>query len=290
MKNVVENLIELIRRTSTDLPEDIEAAMRKGLEKEKPGSAAFGALTGMIENIELARSGSTPLCQDTGTPIFYIHYPAGESSRRLGNQIREALVEATRLHYLRPNAVDTRTGKNTGDNTGDDYYPSLHFEEVEGNALTVDLVLKGGGCENVGAEYKLPDKRLNAGRDLEGVRKAVLDAVFQAQGRGCAPGVLGVAVGGDRSTSFMASKEVLLRRLDDVNPDPELDALEKRITEEANTLSIGPMGFGGRTAVLGTKIRTVHRLPASYFVSVSYMCWSYRRRGMTITEDTAVFS
>jgi fumarate hydratase class I len=290
MQDFTEHLVELIRFTSTDLPGDIETALRKALGKEPSGSAAHGAFSSMIENIEMARAGSTPLCQDTGTPIFYVQYPLGLSTLTLGSQIRRAISEATRLNYLRPNAVDTRTGKNTGDNSGDAYYPTIHFEETEGPDITVDLILKGGGCENVGAQYKLPDKHLEAGRDLEGVRKAVLDAVFQAQGRGCAPGVLGVAVGGDRGTSYLASKEVLLRRLDDENPDRELDALEKRITKEANQLEIGPMGFGGKTSVLGTRICMVHRLPACYFVSVSYMCWSYRRRRMSVTGGTVQFS
>jgi fumarate hydratase class I len=110
------------------------------------------------------------------------------------------------------------------------------------------------------------------------VRKVVLDAVHQAQGQGCAPGILGVAIGGDRGSAYYASKEVLFRRLDDENENPELAQLEKRLTEEANQLGIGPMGFGGKTTVLGTKITALNRLPASYFVTVSYMCWAYRRR------------
>jgi fumarate hydratase class I len=211
------------------------------------------------------------------------------STRKLKSQIREAVAKATKLSYLRPNAVDSLTGKNTGDNLGDDHYPTIHFEEVEGDTLTVDLILKGGGCENVGAQYKLPDGRLNAGRDLNGVRKVVLDAVYQAQGKGCAPGILGVAIGGDRGTSFLASKEALLRPLDDTNPDPKLAELEEVVTKEANQMEIGPMGFGGNTTVVGTKIKATHRLPASFFVSVSYMCWAYRRRRMIVKGDEVVY-
>jgi fumarate hydratase class I len=148
---------------------------------------------------------------------------------------------------------------------------------------------KGGGCENVGAQYSLPDDRLKAGRDLEGVRKVVLDAVNKAQGEGCAPGFLGVAVGGDRGTSYAASKEVLLRPLNDVNPDVSMQKLEEQITEEANQLGIGPMGFGGKTTVLGTKITSTHRLPASFFVTVSYMCWAYRHRKMLVEGDSVQY-
>jgi fumarate hydratase class I len=172
---------------------------------------------------------------------------------------------------------------------GDEHFPTVHFEEVEGSILQIDLILKGGGCENVGAQYSLPKSELGAGRDLAGVRKVTLDAVQKAQGKGCAPGILGVAIGGDRGSSFVASKEVLLRQLDDSNSNPELDAMEKRLTEESNQLGIGPMGFGGNTTVLGTKITAKHRLPASYFVSVSYMCWAYRRRQMVVQNDRVTY-
>lgn len=285
MKDYTENFLELIRLAATSMPPDVEKALQASLEREEEGSAARGAMETIMKNIEMAREKSTPICQDTGTPIFYVHYPEGMSTRKLKAQIREAVAQATELTYLRPNAVDSLTGKNTGDNLGDDHYPTIHFEEVEGDTLTVDLMLKGGGCENVGAQYKLPDNRLNAGRDLEGVRKVMLDAVYQAQGRGCAPGILGVAVGGDRGTSYLASKEALLRPLDDTNPDPELAELEETVTREANQLDIGPMGFGGKTTIVGTKIKATHRLPASFFVSVSYMCWAYRRRRMIVEGD-----
>jgi fumarate hydratase class I len=288
--DLTQSFLELVRLAATDLPPDVEASLREATEAEKPGSAARGALETILQNVEMARENATPICQDTGTPIFYVHYPFGWSTRQLRAQIHAAVVEATQRAYLRPNAVNSLTGANTGNNLGDDHYPSIHFEEIEGDALEVDLMLKGGGCENVGAQYKLPDNRLGAGRDLAGVRKVVLDAVYQAQGKGCAPGILGVAVGGDRGSSFYGSKETLFRQLDDTNPDPELAALEKTLTDEANELGIGPMGFGGDTTVLGTKIKSLHRLPASYFVSVSYMCWAYRRRRMTVQGDQVTYA
>jgi len=219
-----------------------------------------------------------------------VYYPEGWSPRKLRAQIESAVAQATRRAYLRPNSVDSLTGKNTGNNLGDDYFPTIHFNEVEGDTLTIELMLKGGGCENVGAQYSLPDSTLGAGRDLAGVRKVVLDAVHKAQGQGCAPGILGVAIGGDRGSSYYASKEVLFRPLEDENPDPELAALEQRLTGEANQLGIGPMGFGGETTVIDTKITSLNRLPASYFVSVSYMCWAYRRRRMEWREGAVTYS
>lgn len=282
MMDLTPALVELIRLASTSLPEGVEQKMRQALEQEEPGSAACMALQTMLENVALARQNSTPICQDTGTPIFYVRYPENFSPRVLRGQIRAAVAEATRLSYLRPNAVDGLTGKNSGNNLGDKDFPTIHFEEVEGEALTIDLILKGGGCENVGAQYALPDERLQAGRDLDGVRRVVLDAVHQAQGLGCPPGFLGVTIGGDRASGYTASKEALLRGEDEVNPQPELAALEAQITAQANLLGIGPMGFGGKATLLGTKITARHRLPACFFVTISYMCWAYRRRGMRV--------
>lgn len=285
MRDLTNEFVELIRRASTDLSPDVQRSLEQARDAEEKGSAAQSALITILENVELSRRNSTPICQDTGTPIFYVHHPEGWSTRKLREQIRAAVVEATRKSYLRPNAVDSLTDKNSGNNLGDDAFPTIHFEEVEGDTLTVDFMMKGGGCENVGAQYSLPNSQLGAGRDLAGVRKVVLDAVHKAQGQGCAPGVLGVAIGGDRGSSYYRSKEVLFRKMDDVNPDPELAKLEARLTDEANQLGIGPMGFGGKTTVLGTKMTGMHRLPASFFVSVSYMCWAHRRRRMIVRGD-----
>lgn len=280
MQDLTKHFLELIRLAATDLPPDVEDALRKSVEQEQDGSAARGALDTILKNVELARQNSTPICQDTGTPIFYVYYPEGWSTRKLRAQIESAVVQATEKTFLRPNSVDSLTGVNTGDNLGGNYFPTIHFEETEGDTLTVDLMLKGGGCENVGAQYALPNNKLGAGRDLAGVRKVALDAVYQAQGKGCAPGILGVAIGGDRGSSYYASKEALFRQMEDENTNPELAALEEQLTEEANQMGIGPMGFGGETTVLGTKIKSLNRLPASYFVTVTYMCWAYRRRRM----------
>jgi fumarate hydratase class I len=264
----------------------VEDRLRASIEKETPGSAARGALETILKNIELSRANSTPICQDTGTPIFYIHYPEGWSTRKLREQVREAMAEATRRSYMRPNAVDAIYDKNSGNNLGGDDFPYIHFEEVDADQpLAVELMLKGGGCENVGAQYSLPDNRLRAGRDLAGVRKVVLDAVQKAQGQGCAPGILGVSIGGDRGSSYIKSKEVLFSKIGTRNADPKIAELEERLTREANELGIGPMGFGGQTTVLDTRITGMHRLPASYFVSVSYMCWAYRRRKMVVRGE-----
>jgi len=285
MLDLTEAFVELVRFTSTDLPADVEQKLREARQREVPGSAAQGALNAILQNVDLARRTGSPICQDTGTPLFFVHHPPGWSARQLAEQIRAAVAEATRRSFLRPNAVDSLSGKNSGNNLGDPSFPTIHFEETDGERLVADLILKGGGCENVGAQYSLPHAGLQAGRDLEGVRRAALDAVHKAQGQGCAPGILGIAIGGDRGSSYLASKQALLRPIDDRHTDPELAALETRLTDEANQLGIGPMGFGGETTVLGAKLTSLHRLPASFFVSVSYMCWAHRRRRMTVLHD-----
>jgi len=287
--DLVESFVELIRRASTDLPADVEAALRAARSREEPGSAAAGALHTILENVALARAKSTPVCQDTGTPIFYVYHPLGMSTRALREQIEQATAEATARAYLRPNAVDSLTGRNSGNNLGIGF-PTFHFEEWEEDYLQVKLLLKGGGSENVAAQYKLPYAPLKAGRDLEGVRRVILDAVYQAQGKGCAPGVLGVALGSDRGYGYVHAKEQLFRPLDDTNPVPELAALEERLLRESNELGIGPMGFRGRTTVLGVKIGAYHRLPACYFVSVAYMCWACRRWMMTVRGEDVSFA
>lgn len=289
MRDCTQDFLELIRLAATDLPPDVEASLEAAREREAAGSAAQGALDTILQNVAMARENGTPICQDTGTPIFYVKHPEGWSTRKLREQIRTAVAEATRLGYLRPNAVDSLTGANSGNNLGDEAFPTVHFEEVEGSDLVVDLMLKGGGCENVGAQYSLPNAALGAGRDLAGVRTVVLDAVHKAQGKGCAPGVLGVAIGGDRGSSYYGSKEALFRKMNEPNPDPQLAELEGRLASEANQLGIGPMGFGGETTVLGVKMQSMHRLPASYFVSVSYMCWAHRRRRMTVSADQVAY-
>ena len=276
-----ESLYELIRRASTVLPPDVASAMRRGIEAEGAGSSAASSLELMLENARQAKEGATPICQDTGSLLFFVDYGPDFRQRNIEEAARAATVRATESYYLRPNAVDPVTGKNSGNNIGAGA-PYFHFDQREEDGLRVRLLLKGGGSENVGTQYKLPDSGLRAGRDLKGVRKCIIDTVFNAQGKGCAPGVIGVGLGGDRGSSFVCSKEQFLRPLDDSNPDPVLAELETSLLAELNEMGIGPSGFGGKTTVLGVKIGTRHRVPACYFVSVSYVCWAYRKAYMTV--------
>jgi fumarate hydratase class I len=280
------HVLELIRRTSAFLPPDVTQVIEMHRALEQAGSKASLALDLVSQNIGLAKRLSAPICQDTGTITFYIHTPIGFDQLELEELCCEAVAEATAKGYLRQNSVDSVSGKNTGNNLGAGS-PVFHWHQHRKDTIDIRLVLKGGGCENMSAQYSLPatlsGKRCD--RDLDGVRACILDAVWNAQGKGCSPGFLGVCIGGDRAVGYEFAKEQLLRELDDTNPVPELAALEARILDEANKLDIGPMGFGGKLTVGSCKIGARNRLPASFFVSIAYMCWAYRRRGVILDAE-----
>ena len=280
------HVLELIRRTSAFLPPDVTQVIEMHRALEQQGSKASLALDLVSQNIGLAKRLSAPICQDTGTITFYAKTPVGFDQLELEETCREAVAEATAKGYLRQNSVDSVSGKNTGNNLGPGS-PVFHWHQHRQDTVDVRLVLKGGGCENMSAQYSLPatlgGKRCD--RDLDGVRACILDAVWNAQGKGCGPGFLGVCIGGDRATGYEFAKEQLLRELDDANPVPELATLEARILDEANKLDIGPMGFGGKLTVGSCKIGARNRLPASFFVSIAYMCWAYRRRGVVLDSE-----
>lgn len=286
-KDLEASLIELIRVTSTVLPDDVQKVILEALHREEKNTTAEYAMNIIKANIDLAIKKSQPLCQDTGTVLFYVAHPIGFDQGKFTKTIEKAVVSATKKGFLRQNSVDSLTGKNSGLNIGPGH-PSIHYHEHNKKTVEVKLMLKGGGCENVGAQYSLPNTALGAGRDLDGVRKVILDAVHKAQGKGCGPGVLGVCIGGDRGAGYIESKEQLLRTLDDKNSILDLAKLETEIVETSNKLGIGPMGFGGKTTLLGCKVGVLNRLPASFFVSISYMCWAFRRQGVELGVDNKI--
>ncbi|NTU42698.1 MAG: fumarate hydratase [Nitrospirales bacterium] len=277
MLKLRDGIVELYRKVATSLPRDVEENLKSAYEKES-SSLARESLGIIMQNISIARRSCRPLCQDTGFPVFYVKIPRGLSHQLVRDVIIDATRSATERVPLRPNSIDVITEKNSGDNVGD-LFPIIYTEETEKHSLEVDLMLKGGGCENLGQTYKLPvtlDYGL-AERDFDGVRRCVLDAVFKAQGKGCPPYTIGVAIGGAKDQVSYLSKKQLLRRINDSHPSEAIAELEATIFRQVNELGIGPAGLGGGTTALGVKIGTANRHPASYFVDVSFSCWANRR-------------
>lgn len=291
MKDFQESIYKLIVETSTRLPADVQSRIEAARLKEDEGTRSALSLATITENIRMADCNISPICQDTGMPTFIIHVPVGANQIIMKEAVRQAVAQATRDSILRTNSVDSLTGANSGDNLGPGT-PVIHFEQWEKEEIDVRLILKGGGCENKNIQYSLPcevEGLGKAGRDLDGIRKCILHAVYQAQGQGCSAGFIGVGIGGDRTTGYELAKHQLFRPVDDVNPVEDLARLEDYIMEHANTLGIGTMGFGGNVTLLGCKIGVMNRLPASFYVSVAYNCWAYRRQGAVLDAETGAF-
>ncbi len=274
---MTNQLLDLIRQTSCELPQDAIDAITRQHAQEAPDTLAHSTLAQIGENIQLAAANQCPLCQDTGTLTFYFTLPDGTPTLPIERAAQEAVRQATANGWLRHNTIDTLTGRSIDDNVAPGI-PVIHYHFTDGQPAQVTLIMKGGGSENMSRQYALPDASLQAGRDLDGARKCVLDALWQIQGQGCAPGTLGICIGADRAEGYAAAKQQLLRPLNDSSPVPELAALEQRLLQEGNALGIGPMGTGGHTTLLAVKLTTRPRLPASYFVTIAYLCWAARRR------------
>ncbi len=291
-ENFFNSIYELVVQTSTNLPADVRQALKVARAKENASTRAGIALSTIAQNIYLADENVLPLCQDTGMPTFKVKTPVNFNQIELRKIVERAVAKATENGKLRTNSVDSLTGENTGDNLGPGT-PVIYFEQWEKDEVEVKLILKGGGCENKNIQYSLPcelEGLGKAGRDLDGVRKCIMHAVYQAQGQGCSAGFIGVSIGGDRSSGYAQAKEQLFRYVTDKNPNPELAKLEDYVMENANKLGIGTMGFGGEITLLGCKIGVQNRLPASFFVSVAYNCWAFRRLGVNLNSTSGQIS
>ncbi|WP_053361592.1 fumarate hydratase [Bacillus sp. FJAT-27251] len=288
MEKFQESMYHLIVQTSTNLPKDVRRAIKGAKQRENAGTRSAMSLATITNNIKMADENVSPICQDTGLPTFKLKVPVEANQLQMKEAIKAAIVQATKDGKLRPNSVDSLTGDNSGDNLGLGL-PVIKFEQWEKDFIDARLILKGGGCENKNIQYSLPcelEGLGRAGRDLDGIRKCVMHSVYQAQGQGCSAGFIGVGIGGDRSSGYDLAKEQLFRSVDDVNPNEELRMLEEYIMDNANELGIGTMGFGGETTLLGCKVGVMNRIPASFFVSVAYNCWAFRRLGVQVNPET----
>jgi fumarate hydratase subunit alpha len=283
IKEIVENVaFNILKQAVIYLPEDVKQALKKAYAEETSETGKT-QLKAILDNIELAEKYQAPICQDTGTIIFYIK--AGSEVKGL-EKIEEALVNATRRATkevpLRPNAVNPFTQKNSGDNTGR-FIPFLNWEIVPGNSLEITVMTKGGGSENVCVSGMLVP-----GEGIKGLKRFVVEAVMKAGAKPCPPNILGIAIGGGADISMKLAKKALLRPLSKPNPDPEIAKLEKEILEAVNMTGIGPMGLGGKTTILGVNIEYAYRHPASFPAAVAFNCWAARRASARINADGTV--
>jgi len=281
--NLIEDVaFNLLKLAVIRLPSDVKEALQKAY-KEETSEAGKVNLKAILTNIEFAEKLNTPICQDTGTIIFYVK--AGSQAKGLEKveaALRRATKRATREVPLRPNAVDPFTRKNSGDNTGR-FIPYIHWEVTDGDSIEITALPKGGGSENVCALGMI-----TPGEGVRGLKKFVIDAVIRAGAKPCPPNILGVGVGGGADIAMKTAKKALLRPLNERNANPELAKLEKELYEAANSTGIGPMGLGGKFTVLGVKVEYAHRHPASYPVAVAYQCWAARRATARINADGTV--
>lgn len=281
-KIVEETALNLIRLAVIQLPQDVKDALKHAYETETSEAGKIN-LKAILENIELAEKTKTPVCQDTGTIIFYVK--AGSKVPNL-DKIEQALISATKkattVIPLRPNAVDPMTGKNTGDNTGP-HIPYVHWEITDGNMLDITVLPKGGGSENV-----CTTGMLVPGEGINGLKKFVIETVVKSGSNPCPPNILGIAMGGGSDIAMKLAKKALLRPLNQPNPNPELAKLEKELLEAVNQLGIGPMGLGGKWTILGVNIDYAARHPASFPAAVAFNCWAARRATARIHPDGSV--
>lgn len=281
--NIAEKVaFNLIKQAVIYLPDDVKQALRNAYAKET-SEAGKTQLKAILDNIQFAEKYQAPMCQDTGTIIFYIK--AGAKAKDL-DKIKEALMKATRRATvevpIRPNAVNPFTQKNSGDNTGK-LIPWTNWKVVPGEDIEITVLPKGGGSENVCVMGMLVP-----GEGINGLKKFVVDAVLKAGAKPCPPNILGVGIGGGADIAMKIAKKALLRPLNVSNPDPEIAKLEKEILEAVNMTGIGPMGLGGKTTVLGVNIDYAYRHPASYPAAVAFNCWAARRATARISADGTV--
>jgi fumarate hydratase subunit alpha len=280
---IAENVaFNILKQAVIYLPEDVKQALKKAYAEETSETGKT-QLKAILDNIELAEKYQAPVCQDTGTIIFYVK--AGTKAKDL-DKIESALINATRRATkevpLRPNSVDPFTQKNSGDNTGRNI-PFLHWEIAPGDGIELTVMTKGGGSENVCVTGMLVP-----GEGIKGLKKFVIDAVIKAGAQPCPPNILGIAIGGGVDIAMKLAKKALLKPLNEINQDAEIAKLEKEIFEAANMTGIGPMGLGGKTTVLGVHVDYAFRHPASFPAAVAFNCWAARRATARINADGTV--
>ncbi|MHC4592130.1 MAG: fumarate hydratase [Planctomycetota bacterium] len=272
---ISEAVATLYRRISTELRSDVVEAIGAAIERED-SELARNVLEALLENEQISRSEGVPLCQDTGLPVAFVSIGASAvvEGATVGQAVDEGVRAAVSAHPLRASMVGHPLARqNTGDNT-----PAVtHLQQAEGDGLTIHLLAKGGGAENMSRVHMLTPAD---GR--EGVLQAVVTTVREAGANACPPVIVGVGLGGDFERAPLLAKRALLRDLREPNPDAELAALELEALSRVNELGIGPQGLGGRTTALAVLIERAPCHIASLPVAVNVECHSHRHGNVTL--------
>ncbi len=277
-EELIRYLVDAIRIAETILPQDVVAALKKARSIEE--GAGLVQLEAILKNVDAARDGSIPMCQDTGIQTFLVRVGAGfPGLSSLKSTITEAVRRATTEVPLRPNTVHPFTGKNPGDNVGY-HVPYISWELVDGNECVIDLLPKGGGSENCGSLGML-----SPGVGVKGIKRFVVEHIARCAGKPCPPGIVGIGIGGGADLSLKLAKLSLLRPVGSRHQEQNIALLEESLRDLINQSGIGPMGMGGKTTCLDVHIEYAHRHPASLPVGIVYQCWADRRARVTIDEN-----
>ncbi len=277
-KEFKETLKEMLQLSATRIPEDVVEKLEEAREKEE-NETAEEQLGNILKNLEVAEKKGKPLCQDTGTPIFFIKKsPQKSLDFNLRKTVGEAVEESTETIPLRSNIVDPITRKNLETNTGLKN-PIIHLIPSKSD-LEVEIMLKGGGSENWSKLFML-----NPTASEEKIMEKILDFVEEAGGQFCPPGIIGVGIGGTADYASYLAKKSLLKPLTEENSSSKLKELEEKITEKANAIGSGPMGMGGDTTVLGTRIEKAGCHTASLPLGINLQCWAARRSKARLADN-----
>jgi len=279
-KIVEDTAVELLRIAVTELPTEYVKVMGEAMEGTE-GAVGKAQLTNILENVDIAREGSKPMCQDTGIVAFMAKVGDGFPLR---SEVKEILVKATRRATeevpLRPNAVDMFKG-NTRDNVGlNGHVPIIYFDLVEGDDLELIAMPKGGGSTNIAAH-----RMLKPGLGMKGVKQFVIEALSNAGSLGCPPYFVGVGIGGGEDLCMKLAKEALLKPFRVRSEDPKVAAIESELLEKVNELGIGAMGLGEGPTALDLHVEMAARHPASLPVGVVISCWALRHAKAVISSD-----
>jgi len=282
-KIVEDTAVELLRIAATELPVEYVKEIKKGLE-ETDGAVGRAQLGNILEDIDLARDDSKPMCQDTGIVAFLVK--VGDDFP-LRSRLKEILIDATRRATnevpLRPNAVDMFKG-NTRDNVGlNGYVPIIYIDMVPGGDLEIIAMPKGGGSTNIAAH-----RMLKPGLGWKSIKQFVIEALADAGSLGCPPYFVGVGIGGGEDLCMILAKKALLKPFKSRNENPAVAGIEEELLEKVNQLGIGAMGLGEGPTALDLHIEMAARHPASLPVGVVISCWALRHARAVITGEGEV--